>query len=281
MKRSIIKTIFLLLTMVIAVSFIGHSKEKTVKCEWVSTALNIDGSSQDWAGEALLFEEKLQTEYAFGNDGENLFALFIFKDPEYLSSIDATGMTIWINLEGKKKKEYGINFMKMVLKPEQFIALMEKRRGPLSEEEKNEIRSQPQYFIHNARVITKDKTKEDASGGEDVEPVIFRSAQQPNGIVYEFSIPLERKTETAPGVGAKPGELFTVCFEWGGLTEQQKATRMARVVRGSDSANKPMEPAVSPKEAMDRGVGAGSMPRTKGTPKTYNFWVNVQLAKIQ
>jgi len=159
MKRSIIKTIFLLLTMVIAVSFIGHSKEKTVKCEWVSTALNIDGSSQDWAGEALLFEEKLQTEYAFGNDGENLFALFIFKDPEYLSSIDATGMTIWINLEGKKKKEYGINFMKMVLKPEQFIALMEKRRGPLSEEEKNEIRSQPQYFIHNARVITKDKTK--------------------------------------------------------------------------------------------------------------------------
>lgn len=280
MKYSLKKTAFLLIVMMILCQ-IGYSKEKTVRCQWTLTPLNIDGSSQDWRAEELIFEKKLQAEYAFKNDGENLFALFIFKDPKYLSSINATGMTVWFNLEGKKKKKYGINFIKKKVKPENFIVLMEQRRGPLSEEEKNEIRSRPEYFLHNARVISTKKSEVKAATGEEVKPAIFRSAQQQNGVVYEFSIPLERKTETASGVGAEPGKLIKVCFEWGGLTAQQKAARMARVVRGADSRNRPADPVVRPEEAMDRGTGAGRMSKTKGTPKKYDFWVNVQLAKSQ
>lgn len=281
MKYSIKKITFVLIVMVAAFSLIGYSKEKTVKCEWVASPVNINGSSEDWAEDALILEKKLQTKYAFKNDGENLFALFIFKDPKYLSSINTTGMTIWINLEGKKKKKYGINFIKKEVKPENYIALIEQRQGPLSEEEKNEIRSKPHYFLHNARAITTKKPEAEAATGEEVKPAIFRSAQQQNGIVYEFSIPLERETETAPGIGAEPGELIKVCFEWGGLTEQQKAVRMVRVIRDAGARDRPSNPVVDPREAIDRGTGAGRMPRTKGTPKKYDFWVNVQLAKIQ
>lgn len=281
MKHSIKKTTYVLIIMVAAFSLIGYSKEKTVKCEWIASPVDIDGSSEDWAEEALILEKKLQTKYAFKNDGENLFALLIFKDPKYLSSINTTGMTIWINPEGKKKKKYGINFVKKEMKPENYIALIEQRRGPLSEEEKNEIRSHPQYFLHNVRVINAEKPEAEAATGEEVKPAIFRSAQQQNGIVYEFSIPLERKIQTAPGIGAEPGELIKVCFEWGGLTEQQKAARMARVVRGAGARDRPSNPAVDPSEAIDRGTGAGRMPTTKGTPKKYDFWVDVQLARIQ
>lgn len=281
MRYSIKKTVYVLIIMVAVFSVIGYSKEKTAKCEWTASPVEIDGSSEDWTGVPLLFEEKLQTEYAFKNDGENLFALFVFKDPEYLSSIEATGMNIWINLERKKKKKYGINFIKLRVKPEDYIALLEQRQGPLSEEQKNQVRGQPHYFLHNVRVISTEKNKDEAATGRVTKPAVFRSAQLQNGVVYEFAIPLERETKTAPGVGAEPGNLIKVCFEWGGLTEQQKAARMSRVVRGADARNRPTDPKVSPREAMDRGTGAGSMPRIKGTPKKYSFWVNVQLAKPQ
>ncbi len=277
MKHSFMKTLFLLVLMM-TFFLMGYSKEKTVRCEWSTTTLNIDGSSQDWRAEELLFEKKLQAEYAFKNDGENLFALFIFKDPRYLSSINATGMTVWFNLEGEKKKKYGINFAKIKVKADQFIAFVEQREGPLSEQKKNNIHQNPYYFLHNVRVITKEKSEAKTSTGEEIKQAIFRSAQQENGIVYEFSIPLERKIEKAPGVGAEPGELIKVCFEWGGLTDQMKA---ARAARGQGSSGSPMSPAVRPTEAMDTGTGAGAMPRVRGTPKKYSFWVNVQLAKSQ
>jgi len=277
MKHSLKKTAFLIIVMMILFQM-GYSKEKTVRCEWTLTPLNIDGSSQDWKAEELIFEKKLQAEYAFKNDGENLFALFIFKDPKYLSSIDATGMTVWFNLEEKKKKTYGINFSKKKVKTEQFIALMEQRQGPLSAQEKSNIRQNPHYFLHHARVITKKKSDTETSPGEQMKPAIFRSVQQENGIVYEFSIPLERKMDTAPGVGVEPGKLIKVCFEWGGLTDQMKA---ARAARGQSSSGSPMSPAVRPTEAIDRGTGSGGMPKVRGTPKKYSFWVNVQLAKSE
>ncbi|MFQ6069464.1 MAG: hypothetical protein ACE5LC_02945 [Candidatus Aminicenantales bacterium] len=50
-----------------------------------------------------------------------------------MSTILQTGITLWFNTEGKKKKEYGINFLKKKVTPEVYIAYLEKTRGLLSE----------------------------------------------------------------------------------------------------------------------------------------------------
>lgn len=82
------------------------------------------------------FEKSVSVDYAFCNDGRNLCVLFMFKDPKFLSSIDATGITIYANTSGKKDKDSGIRFLKKVLTAEELIAWMESQGSTLPEEKK-------------------------------------------------------------------------------------------------------------------------------------------------
>lgn len=269
----------LLILVVFSLIFAGYAKEETVVSGWILTPLDIDGSSDEWKDAAFHHEKKVNVGCAFRNDEKNLYIAFIFKDPSYLSTIKETGMTIWINLEGKKKKHYGINFIKKQVPAETFLALIEQQRGPLSEEEKSNIRANPYYFLHVVKLINKKvKTSSEEQSVSEVEPAIFRSAPQNNSVVYEFLIPLDRETEMSLGVGAEPGEAVKVGFEWGGLTEEMKARRAAR---SQSSGDEPMRPAVSPATAMDRGTGASGIPWVGQQAKMYTFWVDVQLAQIQ
>ena len=269
---------FLFFYMILAFTLILYSKEQKYSSSWTLTPINVDGSADDWSGVNFQFEKKVKVEYAFRNDQENLFIIFIFKDPRYLSTIKETGMTVWFNLEGKKKRHYGINFIKKKVPTEVFIAYLEQKRGPLSDEEKSKIQANPYCFLHNIKVINKKAKSPSASPAQEVRLAIFRSAMQEKEVVYEFSIPLERKSAKAPGVGAELGKVVKVGFEWGGLTARMKA---ARAARGQISAGRPMSPAVSAQSPIERGTGTGGMPRVSRGPKKYSFWVDVQLARRQ
>ena len=104
MKKLALTKILFLFFFVSILSVSGLSQKEMISSRWASNQINIDGRSDDWKDEAFHFEKKLGVDYSFKNDAENLFILFVFKDPRYLSSINDTGMTIWFNLEGKKKK---------------------------------------------------------------------------------------------------------------------------------------------------------------------------------
>ena len=143
MRNKIFARALLLSLVVLAVCLAGFSKEETVASMWRGSPLSIDGADNDWAGDTLSFEKKFEVDYAFQNDAENLYVLFVFKDPVYLSTIKDTGMTFWINTEGKKKKKYGITFKMIKVSAESLISLLEKQRGTLPEAEKNRIRGWP------------------------------------------------------------------------------------------------------------------------------------------
>jgi len=90
MKKPIFLEILLLFFLILTLSLSGFSKEKTITSNWVTAPLAIDGSCDEWEDDALNFEKKVSVEYAFKNDAENFYIIFIFKDPRYLSSINAT-----------------------------------------------------------------------------------------------------------------------------------------------------------------------------------------------
>ncbi len=113
--------------MVLALCISGFSKEKKVEGIWASIPVIIDGSNSEWINGPFIFEKKVKVDYAFRNDSENLYVLFIFKDTKYLSSIDQTGMTLWLNTEGKKKKDYGIKFQRKIVSAEDYISFFWKR----------------------------------------------------------------------------------------------------------------------------------------------------------
>ncbi len=275
-KTTFVKEILLLL-LVLTISFLGFSKEKEFKSHWVSSPVRIDGSTNDWAENDLAGEKKVKVDYAFKNDAENLYVLFMFRDPKYLSSISATGLTIWFNSEGKKKKYYGIKFMQKRISAEELISRLEKEKGEMPEEEKTKILNNPSYLINDTESINKkNKSRYQSSESSEIKPAVFRVMKQQKSLVFEFAINLKRMMEKAPGLGIEPGEKVKVGFEWGGMTKEMKTEvkrRSGALERSRSSSGDEVDNRAS--AGAGRSVPLGVL----SGPKKYSFWVDVQLAQ--
>jgi hypothetical protein len=275
MKRLLSVKNLLLFVMIFAISLTGFSKKKIVASSWIGMPLSIDGSHTDWTDVTFTSAKRLSIDYGFKNDGENLYVIFIFRESRYLSTIRSTGMTIWFNSEGKKKRNCGIKFTKEQVSAEEFISYLEQRKGPLPEEEKNEIRSRRNYFLHKITVVgKKSKSSRQVYDKGEIKPAVFRTAEQKDATVYEFAIPLKRVAEKAPGIGTEPGKIVKVGFEWGGITEEMKAARIKRLKGAGGTPGKLVS-------TSDKSRKSAGVTRSRQGPKKYTIWVDVQLAKNQ
>ena len=289
-KRQLFK-ISLLVLMAFAITTFCFSKDKgkVITSDWAATPPKIDGLSQDWQGIPLV-SQKYGIELGFRNDEKYFYVLFVVTDLRYLSTCEMTGMTLYFNAPGEQKKGRAINFRKIQLTADQFIAWMEKNKGPMSEEEKKKIKVHDAYWLFHCGIITKD-TEEivTAEESERITPAVFRMVREQKTFTYELAIPLERATELAPGIGTKPGESLTIGFEWGGWTKDLKqlvASQMGAAgarARDERAADDPAGEGADPRDV--RGMSWDDRPELaamrKRQPKEYILWVNVKLADIQ
>ena len=199
-----------------------------VSSAWAGQPVAIDGLSQDWAGLPLTDWKKDAVSYAFRNDGESLYALLVIRDAKYRSSIEGTGVTLYLDAKGAKSKAYGILFKRLRLGPEEYIAHLE-RLGPVSEDDKAGIRRKAGFYLFHHQVLDR-KGKPVAEVSEALSrPAVFKFASEGPAAVYEFSVPLARGSDLAAGLGAAPGASVAVGFEWGGQTEEMKRAAAKRL----------------------------------------------------
>jgi hypothetical protein len=249
------------------------SAEQIVQSKWAAPPPSIDGQFEEWQGDTMAFQKNVGVEYALRNDGSNLYAIFIFKDPKYLSSIEMTGMTLYASTTGKKDKDYAVRFVKKTVNGEQLIAYMEKQGQPLSEARKQELIDKPQFVIFEATAINKKGEEIFPSGPvPDVDLPGFRYGRQEDQIVYEFRIPLCSRDHHPAGIGAEPGKDLKLGFEWGGMTAEMKEKMRGRGAVGT-GADMTTETA--------SGRYDGQVPDVTRGPKKYSFWVDVKLASGQ
>lgn len=279
MRSKIFARTLLFSLLVLAVCLAGFSKEKTIASIWRGSPLSIDGKDDDWEGGTLSFEKKFEVDYAFKNDAENLYVLFVFKDPLFLSTIKDTGITLWINTEGKKKKKYGVTFKMIQLSADALISILEKQKGPLPEAEKNRIMSEPDYTFYQGDVRDKKGNilTPAALGGELSMPV-FRSEPKQKMMVYEFVMPLRILENLSAKHKMEPGKMVKIGFEWGGLTERMRAQRMARLEQSTTREAERRAKNVREGEVQKVG-GESAAPELKKGPRKYSFWVDVKLAQ--
>ncbi len=259
----------------------GFSKEKTVESILAESPVKIYGLDDGWVNNTLNFKKKVKVDYAFKNDANNLYVLFVFKDPKYLSTIrgiKGTGMTLWLNTEGKKKKKYGINFKVKQVTPDELVSFIEKQQGSLPEAEKKRIKSGSHYDLYQGEVIDKKGNIHTASAlGGGLKAPVFRSKEKQKVMVYEFSLPLRILEKLSADQVIEPGKVVKVGFEWGGMTKEMKVARKSRL---ADSTLQYHEPA--PCCTMEHQEGEGSleaMTRARRGPRRYLFWVDVKLAQ--
>lgn len=248
--------------------------ENTVQSTWTASPLQIDGQGEDWTGDAVTFEKGVGVDYAFRNDGRDLYVLLIFKDPKFLSSIDMTGITVYASTLGKKDKDWGVKFLKKTVNGAQLIEYMEKMGQPLSEERKEELKDKPQFIVFEATAVNK-KGEEIFPAGpvQDIDLPGFRIGRQENMVLYEFRIPLVSREVHPAGIGTEPGKDIKIGFEWGGLTKEMRETMRGRA-RGTQTG------ADMTKETIT-GTYEGSPSTGPAGPKKYSFWVDVKLAQAE
>lgn len=276
-NKKIIKSTFLYF-MILTLCAMGSPKENEVRSAWAATPVKIDGSNDEWSGESLTLEKKVSVDYAFRNDSENLYMLFVFKDPKFLSSIDRTGMILWLDAEGKKKKNYGIKFQRKMITADAYIALLEKQLGPLPEEKKTQIKSRSAYGIYLNEVVDKKGKTLGVTSGPGAPA--FKSKRGKNMMIYEFRIPLKRGERQLAGIGTEPGKNIKIGFEWGGMTKEMRAELMRRRAAGSKVSDRSASLRGNLKSEREGVSGDYSMP-VRGRAKKYSFWVDVKLAQNQ
>jgi hypothetical protein len=246
--------------------------DEIVQSVWTASPLQIDGQSEDWTGSAVTSEKGIKVDYAFRNDGRDLYILLVFKDPKSLSSIDLTGITLYANLSGKKDKDMGTRFLKKTVTGEQLIEYMEKMGRPLPEDRQAEIKDKPQLILFTATAVNK-KGEEVFPAGptSDFDLPGFRIGRQENAVLYEFRIPLVSRDVHPTGIGGAPGATLKIGFEWGGLTKEMREA-MRSQNRGSGTGSDLTQETAT-------GSYAGAPSSGPGGPKKYSFWTDVKLAQ--
>ena len=280
--KKLMYSLFLCLA-VLAFCGTGISAEKVVQSQWAATAPNIDGSNSDWEGGTLTLYKKTQVDYAFRNDEDNLYVIFIFNDPrQFMSTIQQSGITLWLNTDGKKKKDYGIKFAIKTVSADNYIQIVEEMLGEsMPEEKKQQLKAQESYQIFHNEVIDKKGDAPAITSGPDAPA--FNTAAGRETLIYEFRVPLKRDEANPVGIGAAPGGSFTIGFEWGGTTKEMRQNRLTQqTARGSAGTSGSGTSTLTGEQgvagASTRG-GLGTMSRLRAV--TYIFWADVQLADKQ
>lgn len=256
----------------------GLAQDKAAPSQWAEIPVKIDGLDEDWQDVTFLVDKKSKAEYAFKNDGENLYILFVFKDRASLSTLESSGMTIYYTLDGKKKKNDGLNFRKRQLTGPELIASLEAKGEVITTQRKTIILSQPGYILYEGELVKPQEGADEETPPEDVELPTFRNQREKNISFFEFRIPLERATRIG-GLGAKPGQAVTLGFEWGGMTKEMIAAQMTQSAEASTRAQgsaASIESSMQGDERVDSG-GPGGIRRNPNAKK-HTFWVDVKLA---
>lgn len=285
MKKIGWKEIFAGTVLLLAVAFYALAKEKPVQSIWAASPIAMDGSINDWEGDPFNMEKKVKVEYAFRNDADTLYVFFKFNDFKYLSSIEITGMTLWIDPAGKKDKGLGINFTKKKISADEYIAILERQQGPLSDEQKESVRASEFYFISQAQAVDKKGNPlEQEAGNDAIRGAAYNVSIGQEAVTYEFKVPFKNLTAALVGAESEPGEVVGIGFEWGGLTDKMREDFMKGSAGGGSGAMGISEGGRGGGGGQSVGFDGASpegLTALRKMTKKYSFWTTVQLAKGQ
>jgi hypothetical protein len=276
MKTKRLLTHISLFVFILIISVSGFAKEELFESKWAAQPVTIDGLGDDWDGDVFTTEKKVKVDYAIRNDAQNMYVLFIFRDPQYLSTVNATGITLYYNIEGKKNKDHAFNFVQRKVGPDELIAYLESRGEVLSEEQKQSIKTKPAYNVFMTdRVGKKDEEISGKVQAADAQKPVFKLSRKGNEFIYEIRVPLI-KSETSPrGMGVEPGQTVKIGFEWGGMTKEL-AERLKN--QGGAISQEGRAGGMIDSRSSTGGAPSGTSRRM---PKKYDFWFDVKLAENQ
>jgi hypothetical protein len=250
------------------------AKDTVVESVWAASPVTIDGTIPEWNDVTPMTDKGSGAKYALKNDGQNLYVVMVLGDAVARSTVQYTGLKIYVTAGTKKSKKTGVLFMQKTLTPDELIASLEKKGETVTEEKKAEIRKQKSYMVFLEEAIA----GKGAAAGAKPEPALFRMAKRGEAEAYEFKIPLSRFDGAAA-----PGSTVKVGFEWGGMTREIMRNIMAgRAASGAVARQSAGSSSSGFSDQSGDGGGGGGPDFSAFThDKRYSkhsFWIDAKLA---
>jgi hypothetical protein len=240
-----------------------------------ASPVKADGRSDEWSQTTRVRDKKSGAEFAFQNDGRNLYVLFSVTKSQALESVDSTGMTILARVGGTKKTPKGVLFLKRQVTAESYIRWHEGQGEYLTEAEKTELRKAGRHDLFLTFAVgARGSTYGPLRRLKESEPPEFGISADAAGATYEFEIPLASPDLVPGGIGAAPGETIRISFEWGGTARKILGTPASRQTPPSEAGG--LFGVATPAQEFLNMFDSMSRP-SMGTKK-YAFAVDVKLA---
>ncbi len=248
----------------------GCKSTTEVPCGWAESAMHIDGSAADWQDQDLTFLEEDRASIGIANDSSYLYFLLRSNNPVLIGSIRRFGITLWLDTEGGKGKDLGIQYIGGPTPEEMAEAGLADRREPgqrFSRVGRDAIFAdsamEPRFaFIDNTAGFEEIILIKDSSGPEVAYGIEDRFC------VYELKIPFVAKAGSIYSISAGPGQIMGIGAVWNDLSGKM------RPMSGGGRPEGGMPPGGGMRPASPPGGGMPGGPPTKEK----EIWLKVQLA---
>jgi hypothetical protein len=239
---------------------------------WTPEPITVDGKVSDWDGIPTVYLDDEGVAVGICNDSANVYIMYRFRDAKSLRSIRMTGLTIWLDANGKEKKEFGIRYNGGPSFSEiQELSGIDERDSSsnMPPERRERMMQRMQGEEEQFSVIYRGKEQRETipTDGSRGPAVSFGSSD--GFVCYEFAIPIQTSDYGTFGIGAQPEKKIGFGSEWGGRPERggpdDGVMRMDRGGgRGGDFGG-------------ERRGGRGGSERRQA-PEKHEFWFKTELA---
>ncbi len=274
------------------------SADPTYESNRCDRAITIDGEATEWAGREARYDEEDGYKLGFFNDEEYLYVYFATWNLSTQQRVLTSGLTVWLDGGGKKKKTFGINYPRGRDRGpgSGFPAADGAAPGEIPREARGEAPRSMQRPGANPdpaklAALLNETQAEALLKSPAGDSVLLLSPADSSAaglramlrarsrlLVIELRVPLDPGAASPYALHAVPGRTISVGFETGTM-ERPKLTRPQGMPE-DDQTGGGMPPGGggnAPGGGMFPGGGAGG-PGGMGAPEGLKLWVKVKLA---
>jgi uncharacterized membrane protein YgcG len=215
------KKISLLLLIVFGITLAVGCKNMKITSQWKPENLKVDGNGSDWEAIPLAMSDKINGVMGIVNDVENQYIILKLSDQRMVRRIQMMGLTIWINSNGKKKKEFGIRYtgselLAQSLRPQRDFENQTQRSTQF-----DKMREKMKAHLPGPGMIGIIQNK-----NVSIEPEknpwgpSAASAENKGVYCYEFKIPLQFDKSVTDEQIVDLADKIKVCLEIGGISDE-------------------------------------------------------------
>ena len=227
-KVSLVRNLLLAIFSIAILSVSADAKTHNVTTSWVDHEFRIDGNMKEWFEIESNYLSEQEASVSLCNDENFLYILFKTREAKWARAIKMTGLNLYINKNGKNKKDFFIRF-----KGGPNSAQLRAMAGGMNERGSGESRMSrmPADIRKKYEQAMNDNTQTLICSINDyVNKVVpLDGSEGPAGafdtsngfFVYEFKIPLKQGKDRYYGIGIEAGHKIAIGAEWGDLCDSR------------------------------------------------------------